>query len=80
MDSSLVIRCKKFLKEDGRKAVRALLAEGLSFDGIVCQSDAQANGVICELILRGIKVPDDVKVTGWTTLLSPRSASCRSRP
>lgn len=74
VDRSLVIPSKKFLKEDGRKAAKALLAAGLPVDGIVCQSDAQANGVICELILKGVKVPEQVKVTGVDN--SPLAEEC----
>lgn len=53
-----------FYAEHATLGIRRLLQEGLKFEGVVCQSDAQAVGVINELLAHGIKVPDDVKVTG----------------
>jgi LacI family transcriptional regulator len=55
---------ENFLGEGARDGIRRFLAEGLSFDGVVCQSDAQAVGVINELVGQGIRVPEQVKVTG----------------
>lgn len=64
IDRRLIIPTKGFLMEDGRFAVEKLCKLGQMPEGIVCQSDAQANGAINELIIRGLKVPGDVKVTG----------------
>jgi LacI family transcriptional regulator len=55
---------ENFTGESARDGIRRFLAEGLEFDGVVCQSDAQAVGVINELVRQGIKVPERVKVTG----------------
>ncbi len=60
----LVIRSAGFDLEDGSLAVRKLLENGEKFDGIVAQSDAQAIGAIRELQRHGLRVPEDVKVTG----------------
>lgn len=43
---------------------KILLRMELIFDGIVCQSDAEAIGVVNYLMKLGKKVPDDVKVIG----------------
>ena len=63
-DPRLVISTKSFRLEDGKQSLGKLLKLHLPFDGIVCQSDAQANGTINELVRSGVKVPEDVKITG----------------
>jgi DNA-binding LacI/PurR family transcriptional regulator len=74
IDARLVLRADNFFRSSGTKAAARLLDEGLEVDGIVCQSDAQANGVINELHLRGVKVPEQVKVTGVDN--SPIAENC----
>jgi LacI family transcriptional regulator len=46
--------------------IGALLDAGVAFDGIYCNSDAAATGVLHLLKDRGIQVPGDVKVFGYT--------------
>ncbi|WP_309398768.1 LacI family DNA-binding transcriptional regulator [Cerasicoccus maritimus] len=53
-----------FKSSTARAALIGALEAGHQFDGICAQSDSQAIGVINELISRGIRVPEDVKVTG----------------
>ena len=53
-----------FSFEKGRAAARHWLAAGTSFDGVVAQSDEEALGVMTELQLAGLSVPDQVKVIG----------------
>jgi DNA-binding LacI/PurR family transcriptional regulator len=62
--SEYIIRCAGFGVEIGRAAVRKLLKAKIPFDGIVAQSDLQALGAIRELLANGIRVPDQVRVTG----------------
>ncbi|WP_309386587.1 LacI family DNA-binding transcriptional regulator [Cerasicoccus frondis] len=57
-----------------RGALIGALESGLEIDGVCAQSDSQAVGVINELLSRGVKVPDDVKVTGIDN--SPFCESC----
>jgi len=64
VDPNLVIPTSNYFFEDGVESVGKLLAMKLPFDGIVCQSDAQAHAVINELVRRGFKVPGEIKVTG----------------
>ncbi len=50
--------------ESGRALVAGLLERGVTFDGVIAQSDAQAIGVINELAARRIDVPGQVRVIG----------------
>lgn len=63
-DAALMFRAPDFKLCSGEAAVRKWLGEGLSFDGIVAQSDHQAIGAVHELLRRGLRVPEQVKVTG----------------
>jgi LacI family transcriptional regulator len=51
--------------EGGRQATRALLASGYSPTAIICVNDITAVGALRELRERGIRVPQDVSVTGF---------------
>jgi LacI family transcriptional regulator len=70
----LLIPTENFRLESGEQSLGKLLKLRLSFDGIVCQSDAQAIGAINELVRHGIKVPEEVKVTGVDN--SPVAEDC----
>lgn len=58
----------------GAKAVASLISRGLAFDGLVAQSDHEAVGAVHELLRRGLRVPEDVRVTGVDN--SPVSEGC----
>lgn len=64
VDSNLIFDCHDYRIESGARAVAQLLDAGMMFDGIVAQSDHQALGAVHELIRRGKRVPEDVRVTG----------------
>ena len=51
--------------EGGRQATRALLASGFAPTAIICVNDVMAVGALRELRERGIRVPQDVSVTGF---------------
>ena len=74
VDPRLLIDTLSFHLEDGKSSLARLLKSAVPFDGIVCQSDAQANGAINELVRQGIKVPEAVKVTGIDN--SPVAEDC----
>jgi LacI family transcriptional regulator, galactose operon repressor len=54
--------------ECGRNAIGSLLESGHVFDGLVCFTDLVAMGAISRLDEEGIKVPQDVLVTGFSNL------------
>lgn len=57
-------------EEQGQDAVRRLIARGEPFDAIVCASDLIAIGAIRALGEAGLRVPDDVSVTGFDDILA----------
>ena len=63
-----------FFVEDGEKSVRTLLERGVRFDGLAAESDAQARGAVKVLLESGLRVPEDVKVTGVDN--SPLAEAC----
>ena len=53
-------------RADGARAVRTILDSGLPRpDAIMCLNDAAALGAITELQKRGLRVPQDIRVTGF---------------
>lgn len=64
VDPRLLVDCGDYRIESGARAVARLLDAGIPFDGLVAQSDHQALGAVHELLRRGKRVPDDVRVTG----------------
>lgn len=51
--------------EGGRQATRALMASGAQPTAIICVNDIMAVGALRELRERGIRVPQDISVTGF---------------
>jgi LacI family transcriptional regulator len=51
--------------EGGRQAARALLSSGYEPTAIICVNDIMAVGALRELRERGIRVPQDMSVTGF---------------
>lgn len=49
----------------GYEAMTGLLASGADFDAVVCINDAVAVGALRALRTRGVRVPDDVALTGF---------------
>jgi len=54
--------------EGGRKAARQLLASGFTPSAIICVNDFTALGVLRELRDQGLRVPQDVSVTGFDNI------------
>src|ERR1035438_178419 len=51
--------------EGGRNAARVLLSTGYEPPAIVCVNDITAAGALRELRERGLRVPEDISVTGF---------------
>jgi LacI family transcriptional regulator len=51
--------------EGGRKAARTLLATGFTLTSLICVNDLMAVGALRELRERGLRVPQDISVTGF---------------
>jgi LacI family transcriptional regulator len=54
--------------EGGRQATRALLGSGYRPTAIICANDIMAVGALRELRERGLRVPQDVSVTGFDNI------------
>lgn len=53
-----------FTREQGERAVRRAIDAGIGFDAVCAQSDTQAIGAMYVLIRQGLRVPEDVMITG----------------
>ena len=52
----------------GRRAVRELFASGFNPTAVVCVNDCMAVGALSQLREMGLRVPDDVSVTGFDNI------------
>ncbi len=65
-DSSLIYICERVNYEDGRKAAQQLLEDHDNVDGIFTNTDLIAVGTIAVFNERGIKVPEEVSIMGFS--------------
>ena len=73
LDDDMVV-IGDFTQESGREAVRILLDERrLRFQAVVAANDRMAFGALEALQQRGVRVPDDVAVTGFDDLREAQS-------
>jgi DNA-binding LacI/PurR family transcriptional regulator len=54
--------------EGGRRATRALLAAHPGLTAVVCVNDFMAAGALREIRERGLRVPQDISVTGFDNI------------
>ena len=73
-DPALVVQCD-WRRDGGASAVVGLARSGVRFDAVFGLNDAIALGAMHELLIRGIKVPDDVAVAGFDDIDEARFAS-----
>ncbi|WP_066287713.1 LacI family DNA-binding transcriptional regulator [Arthrobacter sp. B6] len=62
-------------RDSGAAAVAGLLDSGIPFDAVFGLNDALALGAMHELLVRGVKVPQDVAVAGFDDIDEARFAS-----
>lgn len=53
---------------DGYHAIDEALTSGVEFDGLLCAEDKLAFGALASLHAHGVRVPDDVVVSGWDNI------------
>ncbi len=68
LDMSLLLPSRAITSQDAADAVGAALDGGLRFDALVCRDDLAAIGSLRALQERGLRVPDDVAITGWDNI------------
>jgi DNA-binding LacI/PurR family transcriptional regulator len=73
-DPALVVP-SEWRRDAGASAVGELLDRGVAFDAVFGLNDALALGAMHELLIRGIKVPQDVAVAGFDDIDEARFAS-----
>ncbi|HEY8702133.1 MAG TPA: LacI family DNA-binding transcriptional regulator [Arthrobacter sp.] len=61
----LVVDVQSWHRADGAQAMRAVLAAGVAFDGVVAFNDSIALGAMSVIQDAGLKVPDDVAIIGF---------------
>lgn len=61
----LLIPSVSVSSHDAAIAVGAALDAGLEFDALVCRDDLAALGALRAVQERGLRVPEDVAITGW---------------
>ncbi|MER6061491.1 LacI family DNA-binding transcriptional regulator [Streptomyces sp. NPDC001792] len=64
-DPELVRSVPALTMEAGAREARAMVADGLDFDGVFCVTDTVAMGVLRGLADAGVRVPQQVKVIGF---------------
>lgn len=62
-------------RDGGASAVAGLLGRGIPFDAVFGLNDALALGAMHELLVRGVKVPNEVAVVGFDDIEEARFAS-----
>jgi LacI family transcriptional regulator len=65
LDLAAPVRYGKWSQRWARAAATSLLRQDLDIDAVLCGSDQLASGVLVALDELGLRVPDDVAVTGY---------------
>jgi DNA-binding LacI/PurR family transcriptional regulator/signal transduction histidine kinase/ActR/RegA family two-component response regulator len=70
-DPALVVS-GRFRTNSAKVAMEQILAAGVVFDGVVAANDEMATGAVDVLRKRGLRVPQDIPVTGFDDLMLAR--------
>jgi DNA-binding LacI/PurR family transcriptional regulator len=73
-DPALIVRAGQ-LRHEGYRAAEELLSSGKGFTAIVCVNDLTAFGAIECLQRHGIRVPEDISVSGYDDIYPARHAA-----
>lgn len=73
-DPALIAPCE-WRRDSGAAAVAGLLDRGVEFDAVFGLNDVLALGAMHELLIRGVRVPQDVAVAGFDDIDEARFAS-----
>jgi DNA-binding LacI/PurR family transcriptional regulator len=73
-DPQLVAPCE-WRRDHGAAAVAGLLEQGVEFDAVFGLNDVLALGAMHELLIRGVRLPDEVAVAGFDDIDEARFAS-----
>ena len=68
-------RVGDYTEASGQRATEDLLRAGTAFTALVCANDQMALGARLALYRRGVRVPEDVSLTGFDDLFSSRYAT-----
>lgn len=75
LDPALERTCPDWSPRGGAAAARRLLRDAPAFDAVVCCTDSIAIGVMSAFWSAGVRVPDDVSVTGFDDIADAEFAS-----
>ncbi len=73
-DPVLIAPCG-WRRDNGAAAVAGLLQQGVEFDAVFGLNDVLALGAMHELLIRGVRVPDEVAVAGFDDIEEARFSS-----
>jgi DNA-binding LacI/PurR family transcriptional regulator len=73
-EPALIAPCE-WRRDNGAVAVAGLLEKGVEFDAVFGLNDVLALGAMHELLIRGVRVPDEVAVAGFDDIGEARFAS-----
>ena len=68
LNKELVVNISKGFRHEGYEAAGKLLSRKKRFTAVVCHNDAAALGVMERLLIAGLRIPEDISVTGFDNI------------
>lgn len=72
LNPALILKAEHVSENAAKSAIFRVLDQGLPVDGVMCATDILAIGTIMALEERQIRVPEDIKVTGFDDISASR--------